>query len=102
MTQSGLANNLRECRLSVMGLSPYPFSFSRRRRIWTTGRKPTKTGRRGKEAARYRIFNAATNAAEAADDANDETSILPSFDQRSKLQKPPPLRPPGTRFMLSY
>jgi beta-galactosidase beta subunit len=25
------------------------------------------------EAARYRIFNAATNAAEAADDANDET-----------------------------
>jgi hypothetical protein len=25
------------------------------------------------EAARYRIFNAATNAAEAADDADDET-----------------------------
>jgi hypothetical protein len=30
------------------------------------------------EAARYRIFNAATNAAEATDEADDETYFGPS------------------------
>ena len=28
--------------------------------------------------------------------------ILPSWTKRAKLQKPPPLRSPGTRLMLSY
>jgi hypothetical protein len=38
------------------------------------------------EAARYRIFNAATNAAEATDEADDENAVL---DQAGK-------RPPAT------
>ena len=49
------------------------------------------------EAARYRIFNAATNAAEATDEADDE-NYLQSWTKRATLPKLLPRRSPGTRF----
>ena len=48
------------------------------------------------EAARYRIFNAATNAAEATDEADDETYF--AVLDRATLPKLLPLRSPGTRL----
>ena len=47
------------------------------------------------EAARYRIFNAATNAAEAADEADDE-KYFAVLDQAGNLPKLLPLRSPDT------
>jgi hypothetical protein len=49
------------------------------------------------EAARYRIFNAATNAAEATDEADDE-KYFAVLDQAATLPKLLPLRSPGTRL----
>ena len=49
------------------------------------------------QAARYRIFNAATNAAEATDEADDE-NYFTVLDQAGKLPKLLPLRSPGTRL----
>ena len=49
------------------------------------------------EAARYRIFNAATNAAEATDEADDE-KYFAVLDLRATLPKLLPLRSPGTRL----
>ena len=49
------------------------------------------------EAARYRIFNAATNAAEATDEADDE-KYFASWTKRATLPKLLPLRSPGTRL----
>jgi hypothetical protein len=49
------------------------------------------------EAARYRIFNAATNAAEASDEARMRT-ILQSWTKRATLPKLLPLRSPDTRL----
>jgi hypothetical protein len=49
------------------------------------------------EAARYRIFNAATNAAEATDEADDE-NYFAVLDQAGTLPKLLPLRSPGTRL----
>ena len=48
------------------------------------------------EAARYRIFNAATNAAEATDEADDE-KYFAVLDQAGN-PKLLPLRSPGTRL----
>jgi hypothetical protein len=53
------------------------------------------------EAARHRIFNAATNAAEATDEADDE-NILCSWTKRATLPKLLPLRSPGTRLTPTY
>jgi hypothetical protein len=47
------------------------------------------------EAARYRIFNAATNAAEATDEADDENYFAVVDQAGPKLL---PLRSPGTRL----
>ena len=47
------------------------------------------------EAARYRIFNAATNAAEATDEADDEKYFV-VLTKRAALPKLLPLRSPGT------
>jgi hypothetical protein len=49
------------------------------------------------EAARYRIFNAATNAAEATDEADDE-NYFAVLDQAATLPKLLPLRSPDTRL----
>ncbi|MGC2585360.1 MAG: hypothetical protein WA445_03620 [Pseudolabrys sp.] len=48
------------------------------------------------EAARYRIFNAATNAAEATKQMM--RTILQSWTKRATLPKLLPLRSPGTRL----
>ena len=52
------------------------------------------------EAARYRIFNAATNAAEATDEADVVApgNYLQSWTKRATLPKLLPLRSPATRL----
>ena len=50
------------------------------------------------EAARYRIFNAATNAAEARPTKQMMRNILQSWTKRATLPKLLPLRSPGTRL----
>jgi hypothetical protein len=47
------------------------------------------------EAARYRIFNAKRPMTQTM------RPILPSWTGRATPQKPPPLRSPGTRLMLT-
>ena len=47
------------------------------------------------EAARYRIFNAATNAAEATDEADDE-KYFAVLDQAGNAAELLPLRSPDT------
>ena len=49
------------------------------------------------EAARYRIFNAATNAVEATDQA-DDAIYLQSWTERATLPKLLPLKSPGSRL----
>jgi hypothetical protein len=53
------------------------------------------------EAARYRIFNAATNAVEATTKQMMRT-ILQSWTKRATLPKLLPLRSPGTRLTPTY
>ena len=51
------------------------------------------------EAARYRIFNAATNAAEATEEADDEKYFAVLDQAGNAAEKLLPLRSPGTRLM---
>ena len=60
--------------------------------------KADKAWKARQEAARYRIFNAATNAAEATDEADDEKYFAVSWTKRATLPKLLPLRSPGTRL----
>jgi hypothetical protein len=59
--------------------------------------KPDKAWEARQEAARYRIFNAATKAAEATDEADDE-NYFAALDQAGNAAEAAAARLPDTRL----